>query len=189
MIINNDALVCLTGLTNLTSINGHIIIGGGRWNGNDLLTSLSGLENINAGTIESLTIINNSSLSTCEVQSICDYLAMVSPYAPPVYIEANAPGCSSQQEVEDACEAVDVADIIFNTTFSIYPNPATNEVFISTNNDVIIEEVNIYNQFGQNIIHKSFSLNMIDVSLLQEGIYVLELVSDELKIREKLIIE
>ena len=88
-------MTTLSGLDNLNSISGGIEIGG-----NESLTSLTGLENINAGTIDELQIMFNYSLSSCEVESICDYLVIPNGN---IYIYNNAPGCNSQQEVEEAC--------------------------------------------------------------------------------------
>ncbi len=83
----NHSLTSLTGLTNLVSIGGNLGI-----SDNIVLPSLSGLDNIEARSINCITITNNNSLSTCEVQSVCDYLA--NPSAE-VSIQENAPGCNS----------------------------------------------------------------------------------------------
>ncbi|MBU2649916.1 MAG: T9SS type A sorting domain-containing protein [Bacteroidetes bacterium] len=90
-------LLNLNGLQNLTSIGYFLHI-----ENNQSLTDISGVENINAGTISGLDINNNISLSTCDVQSICDYLAVPGSN---VEIWGNAPGCNSQEEVEEACES------------------------------------------------------------------------------------
>ncbi len=117
----NNALTSFAGLDNVTSISGDLWI-----NGNDSLTSLMGLENIESSSIINLDIINNISLSTCEVESICDYL--VAPNGS-IDIYDNASGCNSQEEVEDACENNCLPEgIIFNyqegiDNFQInYPN-------------------------------------------------------------------
>nr|NQU88899.1 hypothetical protein [Bacteroidota bacterium] len=67
----NESLTSLTGLENLTSIGGNIDI-----SGNNVLASLAGIDNINAGSVISLEIFHNDTLSACAVQSICDYLAI-----------------------------------------------------------------------------------------------------------------
>lgn len=54
----------------LTSIEGDLFI-----IGNASLTSLAGLDKIDAGSISDLYIREYTLLSTCAVQSICDYLA------------------------------------------------------------------------------------------------------------------
>ena len=64
------------------------------------MTSLTGLENINAGSIADLYISFNNSLSTCEVQSICNYLASPNGI---VIINNNATGCNNPPEVANAC--------------------------------------------------------------------------------------
>jgi len=176
----NDSLTSLTGLDNLTSIGGHLWI-----KYNDALTSLTGLENIDAVSINYLYITNNPSLSTCEVQSVCDYLASPNGF---IEIYDNATGCNSQEEVEEACEALWVPNINVGYEFSIYPNPAKMEIFISGNNGTIIKEVNIYNQIGQKVLHENRITNSIDVSSLRQGMYIIELITNDLRIREKLII-
>jgi hypothetical protein len=177
----NESLVSLSGLENITSIGWWLEIVD-----NISLTSLTGLENISASSIGILTIYGNELLSTCEVQSICDYLAIL---GAEIYIENNATGCNSQQEVEDACEAVSIRENNYRTEFSIYPNPATNEIFIESRNGLRIDEVIIYNQLGQTVLHRNEIIENINISSLGQGIYIIELTSNELKIRHKLIIE
>lgn len=108
-LIGNSSLMDLMGLINLSSIGGDLRIGdlyGGN-PGNPLLISLSGLDNINPASIDGLFIINNAILSSCEVQSICNYL--ISPGGI-VEIQYNADGCNSIVEVEGACSAVNCLD-------------------------------------------------------------------------------
>ncbi len=114
-IVGNDSLVNLSGLENIASMGGELFIVG-----NEALPGLSELEFIDAGSITDLTIVYNNSLASCEVQSICDYL--VSPNGV-IEIHDNAAGCNSQPEVEEACEAIGIEDIIPDPKFSIYPNP------------------------------------------------------------------
>ncbi len=177
---NNAAMTSLTGLENVTSIGGYLSI-----QNNAAITSLTGLNNIYAVSISNLYITDNSSLSTCEVQSICDYL--VSPNGV-TYIHYNATGCNSQAEVEEACESLWIPNINVESEFSIYPNPAEKEIFISVKNGIIINEVNIYNQIGQKVLHKKPITHSIDVSKLRQGMYIVELITNYLRIREKLII-
>jgi len=176
----NDSLTCIRGLENVTSIGGELSIVE-----NDALLSLTELENIDANSISDLFITDNSSLSTCKVQSVCDYLANPNGV---IEIHDNATGCDSQEEVEEACESVLVPNINAEFEISIYPNPAKKEIFILVENGTIIKEVNIYNQIGQKVLHEKRITNTIDVSKLPQGMYIIELISSELKIREKLII-
>lgn len=177
---NNDTLINLNGLERITSINGRIYI----YN-NKALDNLDGIENISAASISNLYIINNNNLSTCEIQSICDYLS--NPYGT-VEIHGNKAGCNSQQEIEEACLNLGLKDRYHTNKFALFPNPAYREFCILTPSNWITQEINIYNYVGQQI--KSFvgQINQVSVSTLQSGIYFVELISPDMKIRMKLIV-
>ena len=66
----------------------------------NVINGLSGIENINSGSIEDLEIDHNYLLAECDVQSICNYLA--GPNGT-LEIHDNANSCNSQEEVEEAC--------------------------------------------------------------------------------------
>ena len=156
MLWGNYALTSLTGLDNVTSIGGKLEV-----SGNKSLISLMGLDNINAASITDLHIgCQNNQLSTCEVQSVCDYLA--SPTGT-IYISGNATGCNSQAEVEAACATVTVDEINLAENISVYPNPAKDILTISCQNGVTIEELIIYNQTGQKVFAGELLDNTIDV--------------------------
>ncbi|MBE9484377.1 MAG: T9SS type A sorting domain-containing protein [Bacteroidetes bacterium] len=176
----NESLTKISQLSSLTSVSGDLQI-----LGNNALSSLSGLDNINSNTIGNLTIAHNLSLTTCEVQSVCDYLDNPTGSTS---ILSNASGCGDQAEVEYACTLVGIADINLESEFSIYPNPADKNLFISSENGMIIDEVRIYNQIGQEVLHENQNTNKLDISMLQQGMYVVVLVSNNLNIRKKLII-
>ena len=164
----------------MTSIGGSLGI-----RNNNALTSLTGLDNIDAASIYSLSIYENISLSTCEVQSICNYL--ISPNGT-IEIHDNATGCNSQEEVEEAC-AVSVENINPEDEIYIFPNPATRQLTISSKDGTTIEEVIIYNQTGQKVLVEKPVSNIIDISQLQPGMYIIEVVSGQRKVRGKLVIE
>lgn len=185
--IENTTLTSLTGLEGLISIGGDLrigmnFVGWGQPNPN--LTDISALENLMLIGGD-LRIGYNELLSTCEIQSICDYLASPNGF---IEITENASGCNSQQEIEDACESVNVTEIVHKDGFSIYPNPAVNEIFIESKNVVNTYEINIFNTVGQIVIKRKGIQERIDISALNQGIYFVELLSNETKIREKLIV-
>ncbi|MFZ4707555.1 MAG: hypothetical protein ACOYMF_16265 [Bacteroidales bacterium] len=93
-ILGNGSLSNLYALSGLTSVGGIDI------RSNSSLTSLAGLDNINPNSIISLTIAGNASLSSCNVQGICNYL--VSPGGE-VNIYSNAAGCANPAEVAGNC--------------------------------------------------------------------------------------
>jgi len=132
-IIDNDALVNLKGLDNLDSITSYMFEGGEliiesnnaliNLNGlesltfldegiedypsrisienNDALLSLQGIESIEVESVQVLSINNNPSLSVCDVQSIC---LMLADTIAEFFIENNAPGCNSPEEVIEDCD-------------------------------------------------------------------------------------
>ena len=200
----NQSLVSLTGLEKLTSIGGLLGIGynpnltdllslnnvtlieGPLWIfGNDSLTSLTGLENIDANSIDSLLIHDNPLLSICDVKSVCDYI--ISPNGE-IKIHDNANGCNDQIEVETACTSY--VDENFNgANISIYPNPVMDNLNLTCKNGAVIERVAIYNQLGEKVFEEKILNNILNVSEINQGLYVIELITDNSKIRKKLIIK
>ena len=180
-ILSNSSLIDLEGLNNLTSIGGSLTI-----DNNIVLSSIEGITNIDAASIiNNLGIRNNPSLSSCEVNSVCDYLANPNGY---ISIFFNAPGCNSKEEIEEACfVSVDSYDKI--PVFTIYPNPAKDKLFLSGENTETINKVTIYNQLGQKVLNENRITSSIDISMLRSGMYIIEIDSDIIMIREKFIVE
>ena len=73
-------------------------------------------------------------------------------------------------------------------SFIIYPNPATNELFIKTEDIESFKELNIYDCLGNKVLHKEIQSNKIDISTVKEGMYVVEFVTSETKLRQKLLV-
>ena len=167
---NNKNLTSLTALENLTSINGFITI----WN-NNALVSLSGLDNSDANSIIGLNITENSSLSICEVKSICDYLLI--PF-PNVEIYYNAAGCDHPQEIVEACTSA-IDDINSDYSLTIHPNPCSESAYLHvTRHASRITSIDLYSISGmkikqlleEEIIPGEHEIE-IDVSYLPAGIY------------------
>jgi hypothetical protein len=69
---------------------------------------------------------------------------------------------------------------------SLYPNPATHTLTITT--EYKIQEISIYNLTGQCVLQQRPSSNVIDVSELKDGLYVIECLVENKMYRQKLII-
>jgi hypothetical protein len=169
---SNSGLTSLAELDNVTSIGGILYI-----NDNNALTSLSGLDNIDAGSINNLLISNNDTLSTCEVQSVCDYLTSPNGY---IYITNNAPGCDNREEVEAVCEAISVENLTIDSEFLCYPNPSSNQITIETSRIPHQSNLIIINVDGQKLINRHITeqKTVIDLSKLPGGVYFVRLTGE-----------
>ena len=180
VIRNNPLLSNLEGLSSLTSINGLL-----RIFENDTLESLSGLDNIEAASISELYIQNNNMLSTCEVISVCNYLSTQQGYAE---ISNNAIGCSSIEEVEEACEFTQLDEKHIRKNLVLYPNPAYHEFNISIDGNNI-DELTIYTTTGQQVLQERPEGGAICISDLQPGMYIVEVIVENTKLRQKLLVQ
>jgi hypothetical protein len=122
----NPFLKSLAGLNNLYSIEGKLSI-----MNNVELTSLSGLDNIDGGSIEHLYIYGNDLLSDCAVLSVCNYIASPNGI---LEIYDNASGCDSVKEVEIACEGLRISDDPEVIDVLLYPNPSSGAVHLRFSN-------------------------------------------------------
>ena len=66
-------------------------------------------------------------------------------------------------------------------TAQIYPNPTNNKVWIVLPEDALVDEVKVYNVFGQ-VVKKEQGTNEIDLSGLVEGVYLLRIMDAEGKV-------
>ena len=187
ILYRNHSLVSLVGLGKLNTVTG-LYIGYYIWGfiGNYSLTSLIGIDNVDASSLEYLTIMGNVSLSSCEIKSVCDFLAIPNNIAE---ITHNAPGCNGMKEVQEACDGVGVKSLNPEKVISVYPNPANTQLTMSSKYVLLIDEVIIYNQTGQIVLHQQPANNTINISYLRPGMYFVEVVAGQRRIREKFIIK
>ncbi|MFH1121964.1 MAG: T9SS type A sorting domain-containing protein [Bacteroidota bacterium] len=174
-----NLLTSLTELNNLTSIGGYLILD------NNALTSLTGLDNIASGSITCLEITGNNSLSTCAVQSICDYLAEPGSL---VNIGYNAPGCNSPDEVEAACLTM-VEEIYSGNGFTFIPNPSNDEITVSLPVITGITRILIFNVNGEKVMERQLTNNetQFDISALPPGVYFARVQDEKQVLTRKLI--
>ena len=70
----------------------------------------------------------------------------------------------------------------------IYPNPASHEVKVSVKN-ASIDKIMIYTIAGQKVSESPTGQNTIDISYLQPGMYIVEVIVAGRKVRQKLVVE
>jgi len=168
-IYQNYSLVNLTALENTVIRGDYITI-----IGNPELTSLEGLENCNAEWLSDLWIIDNSSLTNCAIQSICDYLAIPASVST---ISNNSTGCNSEQEIENICFPVSVFDQEQPALVQINTNPGQSYISIGTSGLIQELEVSIFNLSGQLVKNQTIIGNSarIDKSTMPSGLYIMKL--------------
>ncbi len=172
-VFGNSSLTNISELINVNSVDGGIYL----WQNNSL-ENISGLSNIDASSIDTLSISENHSLSMCEIESICDYL--LNPNTVP-YINDNATGCNSQEEIEVACENASVDELSQNNRLLIYPNPSSTQITIelptTPNKNTTLT---ICNLNGQQLITQPITerQTVVDVSVLPRGVYFIKVMDD-----------
>ena len=86
--------------------------------------------------------------------------------------------------------ALDIADELayYDLSISLYPNPAHDVVFIST--DETIDQLKVYDQLGNVVMVKDKSISKtISLSGLSSGLYIVEFRKNKAILRKKLIIQ
>lgn len=204
-VYNCDSLINLNAFHKLNSIGGDFIIYE-NWDLNNIkefknlsqisgdikitfnyrLESLNGIENINKNSIESLYVIHNSLLSDCAVQSICGFLMDSIGIAS---IHDNFNGCDSQEEVEEECETVNINTFTSNRNIKIYPNPVKNMLHVNVKEGVKINEIGIYSISGINLLTINNPQQLIDLSQLSPGMYIVEVIADGIISHKNIIVE
>jgi hypothetical protein len=192
-VILNASLKGLSSFESLTSIGGRLFI-----QNNTSLSSLNGLQNIDPSTIEStdgfkdLTIVNNSSLSECEIQSICDFLDLADKTNE---IYGNKSGCKNESQIADACLAVSTFDDEWsNQSITVYPNPASDYFTIDfAGNNSEKAQIGIYD-ISSNLVRSLFKTGQetslkFDISGINSGIYILNIRLGVDSIYKKLIVK
>jgi len=168
-ITENSVLTTLMDLEDLTTVS---LVGIDR---NPVISSLSGLDNIVADSLSDLWVYKNATLSTCAIQSICDFFSNPNGNS---FIDENAPGCNSEQEVEDACAAIGVESLTIESSLTIYPNPAFTTITIET---PAKGSLSIHNTSGLKLLQQELTeqSTTIDVSGLKSGVYLVKVVGEK----------
>lgn len=183
-IINNNSLGSLTGLENLALVGGTLLL-----SDNNQLIDINGLSNVEATSISSLIIRHNSSLSDCDIESICNYLSL---QIGGVSIFDNSYGCNSPEEVIDSCLNQIIGNNISEFSLKVFPNPSFGKyiTFLLEENGYSYH-LKCYNTCGQKVYEKrinefKFKLN---VANWPSGVYYVEIYEDDLpKIRSKFVL-
>ncbi|WP_299059828.1 DM13 domain-containing protein [uncultured Polaribacter sp.] len=87
-----------------------------------------------------------------------------------------------------SCNVLNIDNFAVNN-ISIYPNPAKNKIHI-TQLDKVSVEIRIFNLLGKQVLHQpNIKQNSIDISSLNEGIYLVKINIDGKTKSQKLVIQ
>lgn len=95
--------------------------------------------------------------------------------SPSVYIQFYSNETLRDYGFKISYESGDAINLIDNINLSIYPNPASDIIFVETNEKII--NVNIFNNLGQSIFEQNYesqSKIQINIDNINPGIYIIE---------------
>ena len=74
--------------------------------------------------------------------------------------------------------------------FVLYPNPSQDRVYIEANNTFVISSVSIYDVLGKQVYYsKNIADDVIDVSNLKSGLYIVNILSNGISVSKRIIKE
>ncbi len=192
--IGPEAFRLCTSLTSITIPNSVTSIGSDSFRSCTALTSVT--------IPNSLTSIGFRSFQDCTSLTTVN-CAISTPLAilDNVFLNVNQAACALNVPIgsEAAYEAAAVwtdfnpingvltSDSFVLNNFSIYPNPTSDILNITLENNLTLEKVNIYNTLGQ--IIKSEKSKTIEVTSLAKGNYFVEVITNQGKATKTIIIE
>lgn len=178
---HNKDLHTLQGFESLETIRDYLLI-----TGNHSLTSLDGFEGLLPETLQSLYVANNHSLSDCAVESLCDYLI---DQVGEAYFANNSGGCSSIEDVMDACFTALPGEISVKALM-LFPNPASEKIYIQgLPEGMKLHKVQISNHTGQLVREVDHPAYEIDIQNLSPGMYFFSLEVGERLVQKKVVIK
>ena len=182
-ITTNAELTSLNGIESLTHISTNGGTSGFQINANPKLTDISGMINVDHTDISTLTIRNNTLLSTCAISNVCAYMDAGGSRV----ISGNATGCANATEIQAACTLLSVSDYLLKEAISIYPNPVLDQLNISVKTEINIERLELYSIDGRLIKSQQYELQSMDLSNVSTGIYFLKISSDKGQINARIV--
>lgn len=87
------------------------------------------------------------------------------------------------------CALFDIEENNISVELKLYPNPAEHTVNILLEGGYEVEDVNIYTLTGQLVLEERSQNNIIDISALTPGLYIIEVLVGCTRIRQKLLVE
>ncbi|MBK9270371.1 MAG: T9SS type A sorting domain-containing protein [Saprospiraceae bacterium] len=172
---NQVTIMGLSSIKNLKPLSKLKTIGGKlQINLNPELSSLEGIEELDHETISELILRDNIKLNLCHVKSICDWIKHKQFQ---IYdIDHNLDACDSYALIEEACRSVGTIQFADNLEWSVYPNPAEDQIRIQLANIQNSGFFQILNLQGQEVkqfrIQQGMDHDWIRLDDLPSGVYL-----------------
>ncbi len=91
----------------------------------------------------------------------------------------------SAQEIADTSSTSEALP----DSFSLYPNPAVNDVVYVTTRKNDAKTIVIFDVFGKVVLRDRITSNALNIAVLVPGVYVLQLQEDDKKMTRKLVVK
>lgn len=99
----------------------------------------------------------------------------------------SSPHSSSNRGITTLYDVSNLSNNDFvSQNFNIYPNPTSDILNISLENNLVLEQVTIYNNLGQ--VVKIATKNVIEISQLAKGLYFVEVTTNQGKASKKVVV-
>ncbi|MBL0012576.1 MAG: T9SS type A sorting domain-containing protein [Flavobacterium sp.] len=184
---NNPALSSVTDLANLITFP---FVGPTRpainISNNNVLASLTGLDNINGATIGEVALQNNPNLSICAIESFCEKIAFDTNSLGFTQVSNNATNCNSADDINNVCQLLSFDQIDAETAISIYPNPVKSVLNLTNPSPTKIVIIDVLGRIRINTIIDNGHLEVYN---LEKGIYFMQATLDNTLTNIKLIKE
>lgn len=162
----------LEGLENVIYIGDDITI-----EDNGSLENLNGIQNATLNEGSYINIDNNPMLTNCcGIQNIVNNTADVN-----LSIENTPSFCSTEEEIANAECNFPISSCITSTDeeqvidVQISPNPVRNFLMIDNNESEKIDQLLVYNSFGQLVLQVKEPATQVKINFLSNGLYFVEL--------------
>ncbi len=86
------------------------------------------------------------------------------------------------------CDALSINDQNLQNNIKVYPNPATDKIYIDTTNNLAINKVEMYDLLGKIVYNSNKPVTIIPVNNFKTGIYFVKLTSNNISKTKKILI-
>jgi hypothetical protein len=92
----------------------------------------------------------------------------------------NVDDTSTFVETQAACDALAVEEFQpLSDCVQLFPNPTSNIVYINNPEQIIISNIKVFNSLGQQTLNSINSNNTIDLSILDSGLYIIQIIDNQ----------